>query len=554
MKNENHIYPSAAVGCPMAVFLTMVVLCWLWQACEADHTPDYLMPTVEVGEAQNITRTTAQLMGSVQTAGTGAVSVLRFRYGTSDALEKEVECNPQQLDSVSATLEELTPNTIYFYCLEAGNGSSSVQSDVRSFTTQPNQLPTIASLRMLHHGPLSITLQCVVKDNGGEPLTSIGFCYQAANGEEQRCAADLATDLVGDSLFRSRISGLQMETDYTIQAYVANSVGETRSETFSFHTQQTVMLTTAGTLSEAMGSDEQYLYNKLNISGPLNGTDIRFLRNMAGVDVEGEATGGQLADIDLTDANIVSGGLSYDGMRYTTDSVVGQGMFANCPYLQRIVLPVGTVRIEEDAFTGSVLLQSLSIPAATTQVSPSSCESLETITVSEGNAVFADCDGALYDAAYTTLLWFPEGKITVDSFPSTLSTIGEQAFRRCQLKQIVLPSLVTEIKQGAFYGALLESIVLPDGIERLPVGTFQGCSRLTTVSLGYRTSYLSSYCFDGCPLENLYVYATDFPPMCNETTFTDAIYETCTLNVPTGCRKLYRNSTYWGKFETIVEF
>ena len=52
-------------------------------------------------------------------------------------------------------------------------------------------------------------------------------------------------------------------------------------------------------------------YSSLKINGNLNGTDIRWIRKLAGRSEDGTATTGKLTYLDLTDANIVAGGDYY---------------------------------------------------------------------------------------------------------------------------------------------------------------------------------------------------------------------------------------------------
>lgn len=521
----------------------------LFTACKEERGPASLMPDLNVEEAGEITRTSALLSGEVRKAGTGTVTVLQFRYGTSPEMEDKTNCEPS-LSSPSAMLTDLKPNTTYYYCLEAGNGYSSVQSSALRFTTKPNQVPVIGDLQMLGQGPLSITLQCELTDDGGETVTSAGFYYRADGGEEKRWVVNRE----GGSLIRARIGELQEQTSYTVQAYAANSIGETRGEEFRFHTRQAVITTLPGTLSETIGTHEKYRYTSLSIAGPLNGTDLRFIREMLGKDVDGQETAGRMSRLDLADAVICSGGASYDGMRHTTDKRIGSGMFSDCLYLQKLILPDSTVEIEENAFGNCPVLDSLLIPAATTKVAPSlHCKQLAIIEAPAGNRTFADIDGVLYDKEHTCLFWFPEGREEAPSFPPTLTSIGEYAFGNCRLKTLELPSTISQISKGAFWGAQLETIVLPEALELIPNGLFQGCGSLVSITLGRNTGYLSDYCFEGCPLQHLYVKAEDIPPMCKENTFTEELFGHCTLHVPAGCLTKYRNSTYWGKFEKIVE-
>lgn len=60
-------------------------------------------------------------------------------------------------------------------------------------------------------------------------------------------------------------------------------------------------------LSVVIG-DDIYKYTTISIAGPLNGDDLRTLRHMAGRGIDGSATNGRLADIDISGARIVAGG------------------------------------------------------------------------------------------------------------------------------------------------------------------------------------------------------------------------------------------------------
>ena len=76
--------------------------------------------------------------------------------------------------------------------------------------------------------------------------------------------------------------------------------------------QVEVTLTEAGTLPEKIASDQKYSITSLKVSGPINGTDVRYLREMAGQSAnDGESTDGKLVELNLTDANIVEGGDYY---------------------------------------------------------------------------------------------------------------------------------------------------------------------------------------------------------------------------------------------------
>ena len=96
--------------------------------------------------------------------------------------------------------------------------------------------------------------------------------------------------------------------------------------------QITIKLEEAGTLPSKIGDTKKYKITNLKIMGEINGTDLCFIREMAGSDREGWRTEGKLATLDLSGAKIVrGGGIYYNSVNcYTSDDVIGNYAFSGC--------------------------------------------------------------------------------------------------------------------------------------------------------------------------------------------------------------------------------
>lgn len=107
---------------------------------------------------------------------------------------------------------------------------------------------------------------------------------------------------------------------------------------------------TAGTLPALIADNEKYEITDLTLTGNLNGTDIRFIREMAG----SHATNGKLSVLNLSGANIVSGGSDYyyliSDIYYTQNNSISDCMFDGCQ-LTNIILPNSVTKIGSDAFS-----------------------------------------------------------------------------------------------------------------------------------------------------------------------------------------------------------
>ena len=522
-------------------------------ACGEDNVPVNLEPRLSVSGATDITRTEATLRGTVVLQGNTDMPGLRFVYGEDAGETTQVEALADN-GSVSSRITGLTPGTQYTFYLQAYNDRTTVNSGTMTFTTIPNDKPTIGELTILSHGPASAIVRYTITDDGGEEITETG-CYVTcvSDSETYKVVATLAGI---DGTYKIRIGELRQNTAYELKAFASNKEGETIGEALSFTTGNAVTLTEPGMLRSLMG-DNLYAYRSLSFAGPMNGDDLACLRNMAGIDMDGSATQGQLAHIDMADVSIVAGGGSYAESRYTEDNVIGYGLFAGCSKLESIVMPDNVTVIERDALRDCASLTSLTIPASVEEVTPSSgCAALAEIQVSPANSHYRSDGGALFNADATALVWFPMGKEGDYTLPITVMSIDDYAFTGCKITSLTLPDELTDIGQSAFYGCELEEIHMPDKLRQIPVGVFQDCRRLSTVYLGTDTELVSDYAFDGCPLLHLYLSAS-YPPVCRPDAFgrsSDEIFSTCVLHVPSNRLAMYKQDSEWGQFKNIVGF
>lgn len=495
----------------------------------SEKGPEGMTPILTVNDAQSVTRYTATLSGHVSTSDNKtSITTLKFRYGSSTDMTLTATCDERAKD-VSAAIENLTSGTTYYFCLEASNEYSTTQSNIHSFTTLPDSKPSVDEIKILGQGPISAILQFNIKDNGGKPVKEAGFYYQAAGGDKKMVSIAPSNDTI-----RTRLNGLTANTSYTVWAFAKNDMGETLGNPLTMKTNDVTLLTAAGLLRETIGEVNEYKISTLNIAGPLNGSDLRFIREMAGKDYNDADTPGMLSILNLTDAHIVSGGTSYNSSRYAAKDTIGYGLFKDCTRLTSVMLPDDAKMMEENAFKGCSSLTTLQIPTSMEKLLPSTgCTSLSTITVSEANKNYSSINGVLYDKAVTSIIWFPQGKDdTSFTLPSSIKTLGQYAFQYCKLHAIVLPA----------------------SIATLPYGVFQNSTNLSSVTLGTGITLISQYCFSGCPLKELHIKA-NLPPIASAESFAGVsnIFSTCILYVPIGYKPMYRSSSQWGQFVKIIE-
>ena len=335
--------------------------------------------------------------------------------------------------------------------------------------------------------------------------------------------------------------------------------------------QITIKLEEAGTLPSKIGDTKKYKITNLKIMGEINGTDLCFIREMAGSDREGWRTEGKLATLDLSGAKIVrGGGIYYNSVNcYTSDDVIGNYAFSDCSGLTSLILPSNVTSIGYSAFYGCIRLTSLTLPSSVTSIGSSAfegCRSLPSLILpssvtSIGSSAFYGCSGL-------TSLTLPSSVTSIDgrafygcsslfglTLPSSVTSIGSSAFEACYgLFSLTLPSSVTEIGESAFRGCRsLASLTLPSSVTEIGESAFEGCIRLASLTLPSSVTSIGKSAFEGCSgLTSIYV-SWESPLSIDASTFKDANTGKCILYVPKGTYDDYWLSN-WGIFENIVEY
>ena len=191
--------------------------------------------------------------------------------------------------------------------------------------------------------------------------------------------------------------------------------------------QITIKLDKAGTLPDRIASSKKYKITNLKIVGEINGTDLKFIREMAGCDYDGKETDGKLSILDLSDAKIVEGGSAYysdrdDGFIYTSNDKLGDFAFYGCSGLTSLTLPSSVTKIGCYALSSCIGLTSLTLPSSVTEIGEHaflSCRGLTNFTIPSG---VTKIGGAAFFCCY--------GLISL-TLPSSVTAIGSEAFKHC---------------------------------------------------------------------------------------------------------------------------
>ena len=290
-----------------------------------------------------------------------------------------------------------------------------------------------------------------------------------------------------------------------------------------------IKLDEAGTLPDKISESQKNLITNLKIVGKINGTDLKFIREMAGCDVNGKETDGKLSILDLSDAKIVEGGSAYysdrdDGFICTSNDKLGDYAFYGCSGLTSLTIPSGVTKIGCYALSSCIGLTSLTLPSSVTEI---------------GEHAFLNCRG-----------------LTNFTIPSGVTKIGCYALSSCiGLTSLTLPSSVTEIGEHAFLNCRgLTNFTIPSGVTKIGAGAFFCCYGLISLTIPSSVTAIGSQAFNACSeLTSIYAYMEKLPET-GSNLFLGCDEKKCTVYVPKGTGDAYFRSAEFGYFYNIVEF
>ena len=178
---------------------------------------------------------------------------------------------------------------------------------------------------------------------------------------------------------------------------------------------------------------------------------------------------------------------------------IGPYAFADCPNLTDIAIPNAVESIENFAFNNSGIT-SITIPSSVTYIRNTAfeaCPNLTSINIEQGNLVYDsrnNCN-AIINTETNTLISGCKNSV----IPTSVTSIGESAFRGCALTSITIPNSVTTIGESAFTSCTaLTSIEIPNSVTTIGGATFTDCTALISIEIPNSVATIEISMFYGC--------------------------------------------------------
>lgn len=136
--------------------------------------------------------------------------------------------------------------------------------------------------------------------------------------------------------------------------------------------------------------------------------------------------------------------------------------------------------------------------------------------------------------------------------PNSINSIGNKAFKQMKkLKEIKLPENLETMGEYAFDGcSSLTELTFPQSLKIIEECICYYCTSLKTIHLGKSVQEIQGSAFyDYCPIENIYISATQPPIVGNYAIHNGPI----NVFVPKESLQLYWDSIYWDKSNFTIE-
>lgn len=167
-------------------------------------------------------------------------------------------------------------------------------------------------------------------------------------------------------------------------------------------------------------------------------------------------------------------------------------------------------------------MESITIPASVTCIGGnvfSGCSSLGSIEVNDNNLDYASADGVLFkknnDGENTTLIQYPAKK-SGNSYkiPNTVTSIKDVAFEGCSnLSSVTLGNKITSIGNGVFKNcSALVNIEIPKTVKSIESYAFSGCNALERVTVDGDLNSVGEEAFSNCPKLSKFEYKGNYAP------------------------------------------
>lgn len=244
-----------------------------------------------------------------------------------------------------------------------------------------------------------------------------------------------------------------------------------------------------------------------------------------------ESTALESVDLSNTNVTIMKDGVFYNNKSLTSIQLPNKlenfwdNAFNGCKVLNNIVMPSTVKGIYNNVFEGCEALSNVKFNNRYTTLGhhvfkncPLDAVTFPTTLTSIGEYAFEKTNLKKVDLSNTHITSLPNGsfyncqQLNDVKLPIALTDIGERAFYQSTITSITFPSSLQKIDAWAFQHTQLTNVVIPTKTGHIGDGAFSDNANLKTVVVNGLECYLAVYAFANCPnLTDVYITSDKEP-------------------------------------------
>lgn len=244
-----------------------------------------------------------------------------------------------------------------------------------------------------------------------------------------------------------------------------------------------------------------------------------------------ESTALESVDLSNTNVTIMKDGVFYNNKSLTSIQLPNKlenfwdNAFNGCKVLNNIVMPSTVKGIYNNVFEGCEALSNVKFNDRYTTLGhhvfkncPLDAVTFPTTLTSIGEYAFEKTNLKKVDLSNTHITSLPNGsfyncqQLNDVKLPIALTDIGERAFYQSTITSITFPSSLQKIDAWAFQHTQLTNVVIPTKTGHIGDGAFSDNANLKTVVVNGLECYLAVYAFANCPnLTDVYITSDKEP-------------------------------------------
>lgn len=219
--------------CNVSTYLILLGLIIQFYSCDKIPRPQ---PDITTSDVTLITKTSAGCGGNITSDFGATVDIRGICWSTSTppTIKDRKAISGSGLGSYICYMYDLTPGTVYYVRAYYTNNTGTEYGNVRTFTTLPENLPTVTTSDISSITKNSATGGGNVLSDGSSAVTKRGICF--STGPNPTIYGQITSNGTGTGSFVSNLNGLGTHTKYYVRAYATNQNGTSYGNQVTFTT------------------------------------------------------------------------------------------------------------------------------------------------------------------------------------------------------------------------------------------------------------------------------------------------------------------------------